>query len=131
MDGFGNELSGFQGDSCTNVAGNSTGSPNGDRWGCPDTDGDGWSDPASGWGVEEGADAFINDPTQWKDNDGDGFGDNITGFEGDECPLSPGVKDGVQGVGCPAATGADGNVVDECTKWEDFYNPSLLSLIHI
>ena len=125
MDGFGNELSGFQGDSCTNVAGNSTGSPNGDRWGCPDTDGDGWSDPAAGWGVEEGADAFINDPTQWKDNDGDGFGDNITGFEGDECPLSPGVKDGVQGVGCPAATGADGNVVDECTKWEDFYNPSL------
>ena len=125
MDGFGNELSGFQGDSCTNVAGNSSGPPNGDRWGCPDTDGDGWSDPSTGWGVEEGADAFINDPTQWKDNDGDGFGDNITGFEGDECPLSAGVKDGVQGVGCPAATGVDGNVVDECTKWEDFYNPTL------
>jgi hypothetical protein len=125
MDGFGNELSGFQGDSCTNVAGNSTGPPNGDRWGCPDSDGDGWSDPAAGWGVAEGADAFSNDPTQWKDNDGDGFGDNITGFEGDECPLSAGVKDGVQGVGCPAATGADGNVVDECSKWEDFYNPSI------
>ena len=125
MDGFGNEISGFQGDGCTNVPGNSTGPPNGDRWGCLDTDGDGWSDPAAGWGVAEGADAFINDPTQWKDNDGDGFGDNITGFEGDECPLSAGVRDGVQGVGCPAATGADGNVVDECSKWEDFYNPSL------
>jgi len=125
MDGFGNELSGFQGDSCTNVAGNSTGSPNGDRWGCLDTDGDGRSDPAAGWGVNEGADAFINDITQWKDNDGDGFGDNITGFEGDECPLSVGVKDGVQGVGCPAATDVDGNAVDNCSKWEEFYNPSV------
>ena len=39
----------------------------GDRWGCPDTDGDGWSDLG---------DFFIHEPTQWRDTDGDGFGDD-------------------------------------------------------
>ena len=63
-----------------------------DRIGCPDTDGDGWSDPGNA-GEGEGqaspagdADAFINDPTQWHDSDGDGFGDNKSGNMGDECP---------------------------------------------
>ncbi|MBJ03375.1 MAG: hypothetical protein CMB65_01570, partial [Euryarchaeota archaeon] len=60
--------------------------------GCPDSDGDGWSDPgnaADGEGLASplgDADAFINDPTQWHDSDGDGFGDNKSGNMGDECP---------------------------------------------
>ena len=52
--------------------GNSTG----DRRGCPDTDGDGFSDPDSSWSVSDGADGLIYDPTQWADSDGDGFYDN-------------------------------------------------------
>jgi len=75
-----------------------------DRFGCPDTDGDGWSD-AGDWApndVEQWADsdgdgygdqyyydvinvvfhtnqrgdAFPNNPTQWNDSDSDGWGDN-------------------------------------------------------
>jgi hypothetical protein len=38
-----------------------------DNPGCPDTDGDGWSDVT---------DDFINNPTQHQDTDGDGWGDN-------------------------------------------------------
>ncbi|RZD51384.1 MAG: hypothetical protein CXT67_08455, partial [Methanobacteriota archaeon] len=38
-----------------------------DNPGCPDTDGDGWSDVT---------DDFINNPTQHLDTDGDGWGDN-------------------------------------------------------
>ena len=32
------------------------------------------------------ADAFPDDPTQWRDSDGDGFGDNTSGNNPDECP---------------------------------------------
>ena len=50
-------------DSCVSVFGTS----NQDRFGCPDADGDGWSD--------EG-DYYPADPLQWADSDGDGYGDN-------------------------------------------------------
>ena len=50
-------------DSCVSVFGTSTQ----DRFGCPDADGDGWSD--------EG-DYYPADPLQWADSDGDGYGDN-------------------------------------------------------
>jgi hypothetical protein len=50
-------------DSCVSVYGTS----NQDRFGCPDADGDGWSD--------EG-DLYPADPQQWMDTDGDGYGDN-------------------------------------------------------
>ncbi|MDP7043903.1 MAG: integrin alpha [Candidatus Thalassarchaeaceae archaeon] len=123
-DGFGDNTSGFQGDSCPTEPGNSSSHPNGDRWGCVDTDGDGFSDPTSGWGVEDGADAFINQSSQWKDTDGDGFGDNQTGYQGDECPLTPGVLNGVLGIGCAAATDGSGNQVDDCDKWGPFYDPA-------
>ncbi|MDP7312648.1 MAG: thrombospondin type 3 repeat-containing protein, partial [Candidatus Thalassarchaeaceae archaeon] len=123
-DGFGDNSSGFQGDSCPTESGNSSSHPNGDRWGCVDTDGDGFSDPTSGWGVENGADAFINQSSQWKDTDEDGFGDNETGYQGDECPLTPGVLNGVLGIGCAAATDGSGNQVNECDKWEPFYDPA-------
>ena len=69
-----------------------------DRLGCPDSDGDGYSDPGNA-GPGEGlaspdgdADAFVNEPTQWWDSDGDGFGDNSSGVEGDHCPGQPGTS---------------------------------------
>ena len=50
-----------------------------DRYGCIDTDSDGWSDSTSNWlahplGL---ADAFPDDPLQWLDTDGDGVGDTF------------------------------------------------------
>ncbi|MDG1550697.1 MAG: hypothetical protein P8Q95_03130, partial [Candidatus Poseidoniaceae archaeon] len=57
-DGYGDELNGFQGDACPKSAGNSTL----DRFGCRDTDNDGWSDIG---------DALPMNPTQWIDRDGD------------------------------------------------------------
>ena len=62
-DGFGDSLIGFQGDACPTTVGNSTA----DRYGCPDADGDGWSDDG---------DDLPQNPTQWIDRDGDGYGDN-------------------------------------------------------
>lgn len=61
-----------QGDDCPGVSGDSSE----DRIGCPDSDGDGWSDPDDDWTVADGADAFPNEITQWADRDGDGFGDS-------------------------------------------------------
>jgi len=67
-DGFGDNQKGFLPDDCPFYWGDSEE----DRKGCPDQDGDGWSD------LE---DDFWRDPTQWKDTDGDGFGDNHDGSE--------------------------------------------------
>ena len=79
-------------DGCPLVWGNSVW----DRMGCPDSDGDGYSDPGNA-GPGEGlanpagdADAFLNDPSQWHDSDGDGYGDNKSGNMGDECPGAAG-----------------------------------------
>ena len=104
-DGFGDNEFGTRGDACPTVQGNSTL----DIFGCPDTDGDGWSDEGDsfpligsqyadrdgdGWGdnQSEGAeqiDAFPSDGTQWEDADGDGHGDNKYGTEGDWFPEDP------------------------------------------
>ena len=73
-------------DDCDLVQGTSTN----DRKGCPDQDLDGWSDPDSGWGPNNGADAFPSESSQWLDSDNDGYGDNIDGFEPDHCPFSRG-----------------------------------------
>ena len=72
-DGFGNELNGFEGDSCPSEPGTSYI----DKYGCIDSDGDGWSDDG---------DALPDNPTQWSDRDGDGFGDNESGLEPDIFP---------------------------------------------
>ena len=72
-DGFGNNPDGYQPDSCPNVFGTSFA----DRFGCIDTDGDGWSDAV---------DVFNDDNTQWSDNDGDGYGDALDGNLPDSCP---------------------------------------------
>ena len=100
-DGYGdNPAPANEPDECITTPGTSTQ----DRFGCPDTDGDGWSDAGDwapldplqwvdadedGYGdnyrfdlneyqihVNQSGDAFPNDPTQWNDTDGDGFGDN-------------------------------------------------------
>jgi len=73
-DGYGDNLGGWQGDSCPTVYATSTL----DRYGCPDADGDGWSD--------EGDD-LPYEPTQWIDGDGDGFGENPEGVTPDACPI--------------------------------------------
>ena len=75
-------------DDCDLTPGTSTN----DRKGCIDTDSDGWSDPDTGWGPNNGADAFATEPTQWMDSDNDGFGDNIDGFEPDHCPYRRGYS---------------------------------------
>ena len=71
-DGYGDNPEGTTPDDCPTVVGTSTL----DRLGCLDSDGDGYSNPDGAWNAESGADAFIDDPTQWSDFDGDGFGDN-------------------------------------------------------
>jgi hypothetical protein len=75
-------------DDCDLIVGTSTN----DRKGCIDTDGDGWSDQDSGWDVQNGADAFENDGTQWRDRDFDGYGDNALGNQPDHCPDNRGYS---------------------------------------
>jgi hypothetical protein len=104
-DGYGDQLIGFQGDSCPKLAGNSTK----DRFGCVDSDGDGWSDngddlpenptqwldrDGDGYGDNDSEEAtdvdlFPSDGTQWNDTDGDGHGDNPYGTQGDWFPDDP------------------------------------------
>ncbi len=67
-DGFGDNANGRLSDNCPYYWGDS----DKDRRGCPDQDGDGWSDLG---------DDFWREPTQWVDTDGDGFGDNHDGSE--------------------------------------------------
>ena len=75
-------------DDCAFTSGTSTI----DRVGCVDIDGDGYSDPTSNWSIANGADALINEPTQWSDQDGDGYGDNSAGNNPDGCPTIYGVS---------------------------------------
>ena len=94
-DTYGDEEFGNAGDSCPTVYGTSTI----DRYGCLDTDGDGWSDEGDdfpddptehldtdGDEVPDHADDFPFDPTQQTDTDGDGYGDNANGNLGDAFP---------------------------------------------
>jgi len=78
-DGYGDNVSHSSGDDCDEWFGNSSL----DRNGCPDSDGDGYSNPGAykgqNWDAEDGADAYVNDSTQWADTDGDGYGDNKFG----------------------------------------------------
>ena len=63
-DGYGDELNKPGGDDCPDTFGTSS---ENNRYGCVDTDNDGWAD------VD---DEFPEDGEQWKDTDGDGYGDN-------------------------------------------------------
>ncbi|MBL6893272.1 MAG: hypothetical protein ISR20_06795, partial [Candidatus Poseidonia sp.] len=97
-----------------------------DRLGCPDTDGDGYSDPTPGWpssGDCFGADAFPDDPTQWCDEDGDGFGSNATGQNADDCPSTAGTSY-LDRNGCADRDGdgysnAGDPFPDDATQWAD------------
>jgi hypothetical protein len=95
-DGWGDNSSAFDGDQCIEVIGTSSI----DRAGCPDSDGDGYSDPQQNttsnsndwWGIVHGADMWpwapddtsaenicgTNCHEQWWDSDDDGWGDNST-----------------------------------------------------
>jgi hypothetical protein len=100
MDSFGDNESGNQPDSCPALPGNSTA----DRFGCMDTDGDGYSNADITWGYELGGDAFPDEASQWSDADGDGYGDNPLGITPDACPT---VRDSssIDRIGCTDTDG--------------------------
>ena len=87
-DGYGDNPSGTTPDGCPTVNGFSTE----DRYGCPDGDLDGYSDPDENWTAAQGADALPTDGTQWVDGDGDGYGDNALGTNPDKCPTKAGTS---------------------------------------
>ena len=87
-DGYGDNPSGTTPDGCPSINGFSTQ----DRYGCPDSDLDGYSDPDENWTSVQGADALPSDGTQWVDGDGDGYGDNSLGNLPDMCPTKPGTS---------------------------------------
>jgi len=120
-DGIGDEEFTPRSDGCPMVAGNSTY----DRLGCPDSDGDGWSNPddQNAAHPDGDADAFPNDPTQWRDSDEDGFGDNESGNNPDDCPAEFGASFEDR-VGCPDRDGdgwSNGGdpFPDDSTQWAD------------
>ena len=95
-DGYGDNFEGDQFDFCTDEEGTSYI----DRFGCTDSDGDGYSDPDGFWSESKwdsslgiGPDQFIYDPTQWRDSDDDNFGDNWGNPEWNETrnPDWPGI----------------------------------------
>ena len=131
-DGFGDELNGYQGDSCVGEPGSSYA----DKFGCPDSDLDGWSDAGDdlpyeptqwldadgdGYGnnQSEGAsmiDLFPNDATQWNDSDGDGYGDNRYGSEGDKFPNDPLRWEDTDNDG---VTDLEDQFPNDITQWND------------
>ncbi len=76
-DGYGNNA-----DDCILISGNSSI----DFSGCPDNDGDGWSNYN---------DAFVNNSAEWQDTDGDGVGDNSDAFPNDSSETKDSDGDGV------------------------------------
>ena len=84
-DNYGDNATGNNPDSCVDVWGDSVF----DRTGCPDSDGDGYSDPDQNWTWMDGADNFTNETSQWADQDGDGYGDNLSGNEPDMFQINP------------------------------------------
>ncbi len=105
-DGFGdNNAPGAGGDGCPQTWGTSSI----DRGGCPDSDGDQWSDPDSDWpvcvlGMGYG-DAWPSNPNQWCDSDGDSYGDEYY-FQLD---IVTGLRTNESGDAFP----------DDITQWRD------------
>ena len=106
-DGFGDNADGQNPDACRFTSGNSTN----DRFGCPDGDGDGWSDSDDNWTAHPIglADAFPEDNSQWADSDGDGFGDNLGGNQPDSCVDTLGNS----------TSGGFGCIDDDGDSWND------------
>ena len=114
-------------DDCPFFFGNSTE----DRTGCIDSDGDGYSDPELAWTVAMGADAFIDEPSQWADTDGDGYGDNFDGVNVDFCTDEAGTST-IDRFGCPDLDGDGYSDVDAfwtLAMWDSLgYGPDEFSL---
>ena len=72
MDGYGDSISGNSPDGCPGLFGLSSN----ERYGCPDSDGDGWDD---------GLDQFPEDDRFWSDNDEDGHPDQTGTNLSDDC----------------------------------------------
>lgn len=109
-DSFGDSLDGYQGDACPIDEGYSYA----DRFGCVDSDGDGWSDLN---------DAFSEDATQHSDRDSDGYGDSPDGNSTDYCPDVFGLSS-IERLGCPDSDGDGwGNFLDKYPEdsrlWSD------------
>tara|TARA_B110001452_G_C15236397_1_gene428063 strand:+ start:43 stop:3510 length:3468 start_codon:yes stop_codon:yes gene_type:complete len=126
-DGFGDNPSGNTPDACPFFFGNSSI----DRIGCIDTDGDGYSDPDLSWATGQGADAFIDEPSQWSDVDGDGYGDNFDGEMVDFCTNKEGTST-IDRFGCPDIDGdgySDPDAFWGIDKWEALgFGPDAFSL---
>ena len=109
-DGYGDAATGFQADACPETFGTS----NLDRFGCLDSDSDGWSDEV---------DMLPFDNTQHLDIDGDGFGDSPSGDYPDSCVETYGTSSEVR-FGCPDSDG-DGwddeidAYPDDAALWSD------------
>tara|TARA_B110000116_G_scaffold94073_1_gene82066 strand:- start:181 stop:2541 length:2361 start_codon:yes stop_codon:yes gene_type:complete len=135
-DGYGDNLSGSEPDSCINRIGSS----HHDRYGCPDSDGDGYSNADGSWLAHPSGfgDAFPDEITQWHDVDGDSFGDNqeLGAWQSDSCVATFG-KSYRDRWGCPD-TDSDGSsdaqpelgwlanpfgeadaFINDPTQWED------------
>ena len=109
-DGYGDNANGNSADDCPGDYGTSSV----DRVGCPDEDGDGYSNTV---------DPFPTDPTQWMDEDFDEFGDNSVGNNPDLCPnTNPSLKFETIGYsGCSKSqrdSDSDGvtDDIDECDE---------------
>lgn len=87
-DGYGDNSIGFRPDACPQLNGFSTQ----DRYGCPDSDLDGYSNPDANWTTADGADALPRERSQWVDGDGDGYGDDSRGLNADACPWEFGTS---------------------------------------
>jgi len=87
LDGYGDNLSGFNPDECPSLFGNSSK----DKMGCIDIDGDGWS---------IFSDFDDNNPNVWSDSDEDGYTDQLGHLLTDDCPGVAG-KSYVYLRGCP------------------------------
>ena len=129
-DWYGDNQFGDDADGCPNVFGNSTA----DRYGCPDTDGDTYSDPTANWGsISQGgycqADGLPLDPTQWCDRDSDGFGDNPDGNSPDECPDDKGYsfidRDGCIDTDGDGYSDQGDPFPNDATQWENRDGDSL------
>ncbi len=109
-DGYGDNPSGWQYDSCKEIIGTSTQ----DRFGCPDADGDGWSDDG---------DDLPNEPTQWVDTDMDGFGENTSGVTPDSCPMEWGTswrdRLGCRDLDSDGESDLNDDFINDPTQWSD------------
>ena len=101
QDGYGDNADGITPDLCPNTNGFSKE----DRFGCLDSDLDGYSNPSADWTVEQGADALPQQSTQWRDGDGDGYGDNLAGLSPDDCNWKAGTSTKAWIVNTTSASG--------------------------